>query len=68
MKKIIILLVAAIALFSFSCNKYCHCKRYIDGEQDKNYKGNFVNELKECKDYEEFKVTEDGVTQEVKCK
>jgi high-affinity Fe2+/Pb2+ permease len=67
MKKIIILLVAVVALFSFSCNKYCHCKRYIDGEQDKNYKGNFVNELKECKDYEVTHEIE-GVTEEIKCK
>jgi hypothetical protein len=67
MKKIIILLVAAVALFSFSCNKYCHCKQYIDGEQNKDYKGNFVKELKECKDYEERKEIE-GVVYEVKCK
>jgi len=46
MKKIVILLFAVTALLSFSCNKYCHCKRYIDGELDKEYKGgSFVNEL-----------------------
>ena len=67
MKKIIILLVAAVALFSFSCNKYCSCKQYIDGEQNKDYKNEFVNTSKECKDYDVTQ-EEDGVLYEIKCK
>jgi hypothetical protein len=68
MKKIAILLIAATALLSFSCNKYCHCKHYIDGELDKAYtQGEFVNESGSCTDYNEEK-TIDGVTYELKCK
>jgi len=67
MKKIIILLVAACALFSFSCNKYCHCTQTIDGVKNKDYKNNFIKEIKECKDFNETKTTE-GVTYEVICK
>ena len=67
MKKVVILLIAAIALLSFSCNKYCKCKHYINGKLDKDYKGEFVNELKKCSDYSELK-EEDGVTYELKCK
>jgi len=68
MKKTIIILLAAFALLSFSCNHYCHCKRYIDGVLDKDYKdGNFKNENGNCEDYNsehDF----DGVKDEVKCK
>ena len=67
MKKIVILMFAASALFSFSCNKYCNCKQYIDGERDPDYKGNFINEQKDCQDYNEVKEI-DGHTYEVKCK
>jgi len=68
MKKAVILLIAAIALFSFSCNKYCSCKHYIDGKLDKDYVGgNFINELKECSDNNETKIIDD-ITYEVKCK
>jgi len=68
MKKTVILLIAVIALFSFSCNKYCSCKHYIDGKLDKEYKGgDFVNEHKKCSDYNELKEDE-GVTYELKCK
>jgi hypothetical protein len=67
MKKIIILVIAACALFSFSCNKYCHCTETIDGVKTKKYKNEFVNELKECQDYNETKTVE-GVTYEVICK
>jgi len=68
MKKTIIILLAAFALISFSCNRYCHCKHYIDGVLDKDYKdGKFVNELGNCEDYNSVHVF-DGVTDEVKCK
>jgi hypothetical protein len=67
MKKIIILVITVVALFSFSCNKYCHCTQTIDGVKNKDYKGNFVNTLKECSDYE-TSYDEDGVVYEVKCK
>ena len=68
MKKIVILLFAVTALLSFSCNKYCHCKRYIDGTLDKEYDGgNYVNESGVCADYNQV-TEEDGVTTEVKCK
>ena len=68
MKKTIILLIAATALLTFSCNKYCNCKQYIDGQIDKDYKGgNFVNEMKDCSDYNVSHI-EDGKTYEVKCK
>jgi hypothetical protein len=68
MKKVVILLITAAALFSFSCNHYCHCKRYIDGKLDKDYKqGEFVNESLPCDSNNE--TTEiDGVVYEVKCK
>jgi hypothetical protein len=68
MKKVVILLFAAVALLSFSCNKYCSCKQYIDGALDKDYtEGRFVKELGVCEDYNEVKEI-DGVTYEVKCK
>ena len=68
MKKIVILLFAVIALLSFSCNKYCQCKHYIDGTLDKDYtRGSFVNELGVCEDYNEVKEI-DGITYELKCK
>ncbi|MCL1851385.1 MAG: hypothetical protein FWF70_08310 [Bacteroidetes bacterium] len=68
MKKVVILLIAATALISFSCNKYCYCKHYIDGVLDKNYtQGEFVNESGSCADYNEEKTIE-GVTYELKCK
>jgi len=69
MKKVVILLIAAIALFSFSCNKYCYCKKYIDGELDKDYKGEFVKESnKSCDTFSREPYEEDGKTYEVKCK
>jgi len=70
MKKIVILLFAASALFFFSCNKYCNCKHYIDGQLDKDYNGgNFVKESNlDCKAYSEPLKTIDGKTYEVKCK
>jgi hypothetical protein len=69
MKKIVIIFIAATAFFSFSCNKYCSCKRYIDGKLDKNYKqGDFVKESdKSCESYGHT-IVEDGVIYEVKCK
>ena len=72
MKKVVILLIAAVALLSFSCNKYCHCKRYIvigeERELDKNYKNSFVKESqRSCEDFNGT-TEEDGVTTEVKCK
>jgi hypothetical protein len=66
MKKLFILLLAVCALVSFSCNKYCYCKHYIDGELQKD-KHEFVNETGNCADYDEIKET-DGVFYEYKCK
>jgi hypothetical protein len=69
MKKIVILLIAAFALFAFSCNKYCHCKHYIDGTEDKDYKGEFVKESqKSCADFSTPPKEVDGITYETKCK
>ena len=79
MKKIV-LFIAAIALLSFSCNKYCNCDYYVNGklQKKKNYKSEFVNgpvsndkkELitKDCKDYSEPEKEVDGVKYETKCK
>jgi len=68
MKKIVILLCVACALFSFSCNKYCHCKKTIDGVVDKSYKGEFVKESQlDCSAFDTSEKIE-GVTYEVKCK
>jgi hypothetical protein len=68
MKKVVILLIAAIALFSFSCNKYCYCKLYVDGVQDKDYKGEFVKESgKSCAEFS-TKYEEAGIPYETKCK
>jgi len=70
MKKIVILLFAASALLTFSCNKYCNCKHYIDGELDKDYAGGrFVKESSnDCADYSTPLKEIDGVTYETKCK
>jgi len=68
MKKLFILLFAVIALVSFSCNKYCNCKHYIDGALDKNYINEFVNENGNCEDYSQPLREIDGVTYELKCK
>jgi hypothetical protein len=69
MKKIVILLFAVCALFAFSCNKYCNCKHYIDGELDPDYKGNFIKESNlNCADYSTELKEIDGITYEVKCK
>jgi len=70
MKKIVIFLFVAAVFLSFSCNKYCHCKRYIDGELDPNYKkGEFVKESQlGCEAYSEPLKEIDGVWEEVKCK
>jgi len=69
MKKSAILLFAACALLFFSCNKYCHCKQYIDGKLDPNYKGEFVKESKlNCENFGEPLRELDGKTYEVKCK
>ena len=69
MKKIVILLFVATALLSFSCNKYCRCKHYVDGKLDKDYKGEFINASGSCKaDYSTELKEIDGVTYEVKCK
>jgi len=69
MKKLFLLLLAVIALVSFSCNKYCNCKHYIDGQLDKEYKNNFVNENGNCADYSHPpKLEVDGKTYELKCK
>ena len=66
MKKFVILLFAIVALLSFSCNKYCNCKGYIDGTLDKNYKNRFVKESEfSCED---FSTDIDGRTYDVKCK
>jgi hypothetical protein len=67
MKKLFILLLAVSALISFSCNKYCNCKHYIDGKLDKEMKNEFINENGNCSDYDQFDVT-DGITYELKCK
>ena len=73
MKKVI-LFIAAIAFLSFSCNKYCHCKYYVDGKLEKDFKGEFINvpnkdnEVKDCTDYSEPLKEIDGVTYETKCK
>jgi len=71
MKKIVILLIAACALFSFSCNKYCNCKHYIDGVEDKT--ANTQRFIKEsnlnCADYSTApEKRDDGKTYEQKCK
>jgi hypothetical protein len=71
MKKVVILLFAASALLSFSCNKYCNCKHYINGTLDKDYnKGRFVKESNlDCAAYSTPKVQqEDGNFYELKCK
>jgi len=69
MKKMAILLIAAIAILSFSCTKYCTCNTYIDGELDKNSKNEFVKESsKECDTFGRDPYIEDGKTYEVKCK
>jgi len=69
MKKVVILLIAVIALFSFSCNKYCNCKHYVNGEVDKNFKSNFVKESKlSCADFGTPETEKDGNRYEVKCK
>jgi len=67
MKKVV-LFIAAIALLSFSCNKYCNCKYYVDGKLDKSAKHEFINENGKCKDYSEPLREIDGVTYETKCK
>jgi hypothetical protein len=73
MKKIVIL-IAAIAFLSFSCNKYCKCDYYVDGKLQKNNKKEFVNvpnkdnEIKDCKDYSEPLKEIEGITYETKCK
>ena len=70
MKKIVILLFAASALLTFSCNKYCNCNHYINGELDRDYTGGrFVKESGyTCADYSTPLTERDGVTYEVKCK
>jgi len=69
MKNFFILLIVATALLSFSCNKYCHCDQYIDGEKDKDYKGNFVKESSSgCDTFLVEPYEKDGKTYEVKCK
>jgi hypothetical protein len=69
MKKVVILLIAVTALLSFSCNKYCHCKHYVDGKLDKDYKGEFVKESqKDCASYSTPLYEVDGHTYETKCK
>jgi hypothetical protein len=67
MKKLFILLLAVSALVSFSCNKYCHCKYYIDGEYQKKEKHEFVNESGNCSDYDKIWKLDD-ITHEYKCK
>jgi len=68
MKKLFILLLAVSALVSFSCNKYCNCKHYVDGKLDKDYKSNYVNENGNCADYSQPLEEKEGVTYELKCK
>ena len=71
MKKVVILLFAASALLSFSCNKYCHCKQYIDGKHDKkgDYKSPFVKESNlNCADFSTEPREIEGKTYETKCK
>jgi hypothetical protein len=67
MKKVV-LFIAAIALLSFSCNKYCNCDHYIDGKLDKKTKIEFVKETGNCKDYSEPPKEIEGKTYETKCK
>jgi len=67
MKKVV-LFIAAIALLSFSCNKYCNCDHYIDGKLDKKTKMEFVNTNGDCKDYSEPLKELEGHTYETKCK
>jgi len=67
MKKVI-LFIAAIAFLSFSCNKYCSCKYYVDGKLQKSTKNEFINETGKCKDYTDPQKTLEGKTYEVKCK
>jgi len=70
MKKIVILLFAVCALLAFSCNKYCNCKHYIDGELDKTYTGGrFVKESSlACEDYSTEPKELDGKTYETRCR
>jgi len=68
MKKIVILLLIASALLSFSCNQYCNCKHYVDGKLDKDFKGEFIKEIGDCKSYSIELQEIDGVTYETKCK
>ena len=70
MKKIVILLITACALLSFSCNKYCNCRHYIDGVQDKNAKNQrFVTESGlDCVDYSTPPKELDGKTYEQRCR
>jgi len=70
MKKIVVLLIAACALFSFSCNKYCNCKHYIDGVEDKTANTKrFIKESDlDCVDYSIPPQETEGKTYETKCK
>jgi len=67
MKKIVFFIVA-VALLSFSCNKYCNCKYYVNGKLQKNTKNEFIYENGKCKDYSEPEKVIEGVTYETKCK
>jgi len=69
MKKIVILSFVACVFLTFSCNKYCSCKHYIDGKLDKGYKGEFVKESNlSCADFSTEPKVIDGITYETKCK
>ena len=69
MKKVVILLFVACALLTFSCNKYCRCTHYIDGERNRDYKGEFVKESSlSCEDFGSPAQEIDGQVHETKCK
>jgi len=69
MKKIVIFIFAVSALFFFSCNKYCSCKYYVNGKQDKSYKNDFIKESQlDCKSFSTELKEIEGITYETKCK
>jgi len=69
MKKVVILLFVVCAFLAFSCNKYCRCKRYIDGELDRSYKGEWVKESNfSCEDHSTLPEEIEGRVHETKCK
>jgi len=69
MKKIVIFLFVACALFAFSCNKYCNCRHFVDGEVDRTKDSRFVKESElSCDAFSTAPIELEGVTYEVRCR